>query len=136
MGRIDESKGTMTYFCTKTCSNNLYIKTTLPVCKQHLEEFVLILQLIHWGATYDLRENLGEFKTWMLCLKMIRDMQAFYQAIVNNKSEYELHELRLFALHTDGLLLEEVHTRSTTMNVVLRLRTQMERINISILGNR
>jgi len=63
-------------------------------------------------------------------------MDAFYQAIVDNKSEYELHELRLYALHTDGLVLEEVHSCSKTMNVVLRMRTEMEKMNISVLGNR
>ena len=136
MGRIDKEKGEMVYFCTKKCCHILYIKTMIPICEQHLKDFFIITQVIHCAAENDLREKLGEFKNWMLCLKMIKDMEALYRAIVDNKSEYILHELRLYALHTDGLVLEEVHTCSNTMNVVLRMRTEMEKLNLPILGNR
>jgi ABC-type siderophore export system fused ATPase/permease subunit len=67
---------------------------------------------------------------------MTRDIERFYQAIVDGKSEYELHELRLKALHTDGLLLEEVHKYEDSMNYVLQRRTEMEKLNLTILGNR
>jgi len=66
---------------------------------------------------------------------MMRDIERFYQATVDGKSEYELHELRLKALHTDGLMLEEVHTYEDSMNYVLRLRTEIEQLNLSLLGN-
>jgi len=136
MGRIDKDKGTTSYFCTQTCLNSVYIETMLPVCKEILEGFPMLLLIIHWGAKDDLEKNLGHFKTWMLFKKTIKDMEAFYQAIMDGKCEYVLNELKLYALHTDGLLLEEVHTCSGTMDGVLRMRTEIEHMNLNILGNR
>ena len=136
MGRIDKTKGTTNYFCTPNCCHIMYIETMIPVCKLILKEFFIIIQVIHCAAENDLREKLGDFKTWMLCLKMIKDMEAFYQAIVDGKCEYILHELKLYALHTDGLVLEEVHSCSKCMNGVLRMRTEIEHMNLNILGNR
>jgi hypothetical protein len=78
----------------------------------------------------------GDFKVWILYLKMMRDIQLFYQAILDKKSEYELYELKLKALHTDALALEEFHEEEDCMNLILRMRTAIETLDIHILGNR
>ena len=136
MGRIDKKNGKFTYFCSIKCLSASYIKSTLPVCKEILIDCPRILYEFERGLRASLHNKPEEVKTWLLCLTMMRDIERFYQAIVDGKSEYELHELRLKALHTDGLVLEEVHTYEDSMNYILRQRTQMEKLNIVLLGNR
>ena len=135
MGRIDKAKGTAAYFCSNQCHHASYVKATIHECKQNLKEFPMLFYAIECGLRATIYTIPEEFKKFLLCRTMMRDIERFYQATVDGKSEYELHELRLKALHTDGLMLEEVHTYEDSMNYVLRLRTEIEQLNLSLLGN-
>jgi F0F1-type ATP synthase membrane subunit b/b' len=75
----------------------------------------------------------GDFKVWILYLKMMRYIQLFYQAVLDKKSEYELYELKLKALHTYALALEEFHEEEDCMNLILRMRTAIETLDLHVV---
>jgi hypothetical protein len=68
-------------------------------------------------------------------IKTLCDIRRFYQAILDRKCEYELYELKMKALHTDALALEENHKEEERMNAILRMRTVVDAIDVEVMGN-
>jgi len=137
MGRVDKTKQTVTYFCSDKCGQTTYIQRTVVNVTLRVADLKIYINRIKSVYKNEMQQDpTGDFKVWILYLKMMRDIQLFYQAILDKKSEYELYELKLKALHTDALALEEFHEEEDCMNLILRMRTAIETLDIHILGNR
>ena len=136
MGRTDSTKQTITYFCTDKCMTKQYIKSVRVSCEVSMESMYDEIQHAKLDYKMELRACPTEYSSKTLYyIKTLRDIQRFYQAIIDRKSEYELYELKMKALHTDGIALEENHKEEERMNTILRMRTVVDAIDVEAMGN-
>tara|TARA_R110000782_G_scaffold142435_1_gene235152 strand:+ start:360 stop:845 length:486 start_codon:yes stop_codon:yes gene_type:complete len=76
-------------------------------------------------------ESLQEFR---LCIWFFVHAQKLFRACLERKSEYELHELQLKALHSAGPLTEYVHANGDKLNKVLKWHYVIKCVNISAMS--
>ena len=137
MGRIDQSKTTYRYFCSEKCCHIVYIHDTLVSFQEKRDIFTFERDAIKYAYKQEIIKNSTvDKKSWILYLKLLTDIIRFLQAVLDKKSEYELHELKLKVLHTDGIVLEEFHQHAGFMNEILQIRNGIEGTDLQILGNR
>jgi hypothetical protein len=139
LGRLDKSKAIFRYYCTVKCQKYRYLEVTLPqiarllpVYKEHLEiKKQLYKEYLLSGPTEPLPPDfLEELKHTMLCLT---HSIKFLEACHSRKSEYELHSLKLKAVHVHGPLLEDLHKEIQEMDYVLHMKLFMESLDCSAL---
>jgi len=139
MGRIDESKSTREYYCSRTCMRYNYRISITPVLQYRLQSYkeikdkvtakyatVLKNQLDYTPEEY--KQICDECKTY---LYFFVHGSNFISAVLQRKSEYELHELQLKCLHTCGPSLEYFHDNSVVMNGILLHHTFLKNIMIN-----
>jgi hypothetical protein len=136
MGRMDPAKQTFDYFCTYNCMIKEYVKSVRVECELKLKSLyyeVKRAKLDYKTALYVCPTE--DHSKWIYYIKTLVDIQRFYQAILDRKCEYELYELKMKALHTDGLALEENHKEEDRMNDILKMRTVVDAIDVEAMGN-
>jgi len=138
LGRIDKSKSKREYYCTQTCMRYNYRMNMTPILHHILQSYEE--RKDHVAAKYanvlKNPENYTpeEYKT--LCdetktyLYFFIHGVNFISAVLQRKSEYELHELHLKCLHACGPSLEYFHDDSNTMNNILLNHTFLKNIMI------
>jgi hypothetical protein len=136
MGRPDRTKRTITYYCTYKCVIKEYIKNVRVDCEISMKTLDFKIQTAKLVYKMELRACPTEYSSKTLYyIKTLCDIQRFYQAIIHKKTEYELYELKMKALHTDGLALEENHKEEERMNDILKMRAVVDAIDVEAMGN-
>jgi hypothetical protein len=139
LGRVDNSKTIIRYFCTVKCRDYVYLQETLPQIARLLPQYKENLErrkevykeYLSCGPTEPLPPDVWEeFKHALLC---ITHSIKFMEACLSRKSEYELHSLKLKAIHVHGPLIEDLHQEIQDMNDVLRMRLFIDNLDCSAL---
>jgi len=113
-----------------------YVDLTVNACAIVIPSLVCIIHRLKEQYKKYLKQDPTENYAYLVSyIKSHRDILLFYEAVVSKKSEYELHELKLKALHTDSIALEDNHKLGNVMNEILKIRKRIETIDVRVLGN-
>ena len=137
LGRIDKTKEITDYYCSFPCAKFVYVENIRAQCNFMVSEIAKVVD--DWKVDYRLVMHLDphhpELKKLLIRIRMLCDIKKFCQAVLDRKTEYELHELKLKALHTDGIALEEFHDGVGHMNTILKWRSFLESMCVKMLGS-
>jgi hypothetical protein len=95
------------------------------------DDFMEFISIENKKRMEEYEESLQEFKH---CISFFVHAQKLFRACLERKSEYELHELQLKALHLAGPLTEYVHTDGDKLNKVLKWHHFIKCVNISAMS--
>ena len=137
MGQINVDRQRAVYLCSRDCNNYVYRKTMLAMIKKLKicdEKSQRTMKSIFQQGLRNSKLSDKEMTESLLALKSTKATLEFYDAIIEGKSLYELHSLRLFAMNLNKKLFEfEDGTQDEeVIQKILFKRKIMEEMDITV----
>jgi hypothetical protein len=137
MGQINVDRQKIVYLCSRDCHNYVYRKTMVDMLKNLKRSSEKAHRAMKSNFQQGLRKSKlsdKEMTESLLLLKSTKAILEFYDAIIEGKSLYELHSLRLFAMNLNKKLFEfEDGTQDEEIiQKILFKRKIMEEMDITV----
>jgi hypothetical protein len=143
LGRIDETKQTITYYCTTSCQKYMYISRQIPKLKRLLDDLRDSYDKFAYEYKCDLKnqdqfKDEDEFKKstnlWKDVLYATKNTIRFVKAIIDGTSAYELHHLKFKMIHAIAPYLETFSDNIEMMDMILAEHKYLDTLQIELFA--